>query len=119
MQNVNHGMTIDEKVENKEKEGYDNKAEKRVTRAIRKLKQKEKQKEESLAVAYLKQCLEEKDVYSYGWIEGENIVADVLTKQGSRREILDKIITRSNALNEDSCAKFRNRKIETFQKVKI
>ena len=36
------------------------------------------------SVAYLKQCLEDKEVGLYAWIEGKDIVADMLTKQGSR-----------------------------------
>ena len=46
-----------------------------------------------LSVAYLKQSLEDKEVYSYGWIEGKDmVVVDLLTNQGLRRDMLDEII---------------------------
>ena len=32
------------------------------------------------SMAFLKQCLEDSDVESFTWIEGKDIVADVLTK---------------------------------------
>ena len=35
----------------------------------------------------------------YSWIQGEEIVADVLTKQGSRRELLDEIIKNNEFRN--------------------
>ena len=38
------------------------------------------------SVAYLKQCLEDKNVDLYAWIEEKYIVADELTKQGSKRD---------------------------------
>ena len=41
----------------------------------------------------------DKDVLSYSWKEGRDIVADVLTKQGSRREILDEIMVESKFRN--------------------
>ena len=34
------------------------------------------------SVAYLKQGLEDEDVMAYSWIPGEEIMADILTKQG-------------------------------------
>ena len=37
-------------------------------------------------MAYLKPCLEDRNVDMFAWIEGKEIVADVLTKQGSRRD---------------------------------
>ena len=40
------------------------------------------------SVSYLKQSLEDRDVMAYSWIPREEIVADILTKQGSRHEIL-------------------------------
>ena len=40
------------------------------------------------SVAYLKQSLEDEDVTAYSWIPGEEIVADILTKRGSRRETI-------------------------------
>ena len=47
------------------------------------------------SVAYLKQGLEDEDVMAYSWIPGEEIVADILTKQVSRREAMDKILVRN------------------------
>ena len=41
---------------------------------------------------FLKQSLESGDILGYSWIKGEEIVADVLTKQGSRREALQVIV---------------------------
>ena len=38
------------------------------------------------SVAYLNQCLEDREVDLYAWIGGKEIVADVLTKQGSKRD---------------------------------
>ena len=47
------------------------------------------------SVSYLKQSLEDNDVMAYSWIPGEEIVADVLTKQGSTREALEDIMVRN------------------------
>ena len=47
------------------------------------------------SVAYLKQALEDEEVVDYAWIQGEEIVADVLTKQGSTREALDEIVKKN------------------------
>ena len=44
------------------------------------------------SIMYLKQSLESCDVLGYSWIQGEEIVADVLTKIGSRREALKEIV---------------------------
>ena len=44
------------------------------------------------SIAYLKQSLEDGDVEEFSWIEGKEIVADVLTKQGSKREALNEIM---------------------------
>merc|ERR1712240_379270 len=44
------------------------------------------------SVSYLKQGLEDEDVLAYSWIPGEEIVADILTKQGSRCEALEEIL---------------------------
>ena len=41
---------------------------------------------------YLKQSLESGEVLGYSWIQGEEIVADVLTKRGTRREALNEIV---------------------------
>ena len=57
------------------------------------------------SVSYLKQSLEDEDVLAYSWIPGEEIVADILTKQGSRREALEEILARNvfrHAQTEDN-----------------
>ena len=41
---------------------------------------------------FLKRLLERVDILGYSWIQGEEIVVDVLTKQGSRREALQEIL---------------------------
>ena len=46
------------------------------------------------SVSYLKQSLEDEDVLAYSWIP-EEIVADILTKEGSRHEALEKIFARN------------------------
>ena len=46
-------------------------------------------------MSYLKQGLEDEDVLAYSWIPGEEIVADILTKQGSRHEALEEILARN------------------------
>ena len=53
-------------------------------------------------VAYLKQSLEDEEVADYSWIRGEEIVADVLTKQGSKREVLDEILYENEFRNAHS-----------------
>ena len=53
----------------------------------------------------------DKEVGSYSWIDNKEIVVDVLTKQGPRREDLDVIMIRSwfrNALDEKNCVKYKN-----------
>ena len=47
------------------------------------------------SVSYLKQSLEVEDVLAYLWIPGEEIVADISTKQGSRHEALEEILVRN------------------------
>ncbi len=47
------------------------------------------------SVAYLKQSLEDEEVMDYSWIQGEEIVADMLTKQGSKCAILDEILVKN------------------------
>ena len=57
------------------------------------------------SVAYLKQGLEDEDVMVYSWIPGEEIVAYILAKQGSRCEALDEILVRNefrHAQTEDN-----------------
>ena len=67
------------------------------------------------SVAYLKQSLEEKEVMAYAWIPGEEIVADVLTKQGSKREILEDIMVRNefgHMSTEDNMVTFEDDEIK-------
>ena len=40
-------------------------------------------------MAYLKQSLEEGEIMGYSWIQGEEIVADIFTKQGSTQDTLE------------------------------
>ena len=54
------------------------------------------------SVAYLKQSLEDEDVMAYSWIPGEEIVADILTKQGSRHESLEEILERNVLRHEQT-----------------
>ena len=57
------------------------------------------------SVAYLKQSLEDGEVTDYSWIQGEEIVADILIKQGSKRAVLDKILVKNefkHARTEDN-----------------
>ena len=44
------------------------------------------------SIAFLKQSLEYREVKEYSWIEGKEIIADILTKQGSKREGLDELM---------------------------
>ena len=57
------------------------------------------------SVAYLKQGLEDEDVMAYSWIPGEEIVADILRKQGSRCQVLEEILEKNifrHAKTEDN-----------------
>ena len=47
------------------------------------------------SVAYQKQSLEDGEVTYYSWIQGEEIVADILTKQGSKSAVLDEILLKN------------------------
>ena len=61
------------------------------------------------SVAYLKQSLEDEDVMAYSWIPGEEIVADILTKQGSRLEALEEILAMNvfrHVQTEDNLVKY-------------
>ena len=63
------------------------------------------------SVAYLKQSLEDEDVMAYSWIPGEEIVADMLTKRGSKREALDEILLKNvfkHARTEDNIVGYEN-----------
>ena len=61
------------------------------------------------SVAYLKQSLEDEEVMAYSWIQGEEIVVDNLTKQGSKCEALGEILVRNefkHAKTEDNIVTF-------------
>jgi hypothetical protein len=67
------------------------------------------------SVAFLKQTLEEGEISQFSWIEGTEIVADVLTKQGSRRESLDEIVKRNrfrHAQSKDNQVVFEDSEIQ-------
>ena len=66
------------------------------------------EKEIRQIIAYLKQSIEDRDVEEFSWIEGKEIIADVLTKQGSRREDMDGFIEKNmfrQAQNMDNLVK--------------
>ena len=49
-------------------------------------------------------------VYSYSWLEGKDMVANILTKLGSKRDGFDNIMmgnTLSNSLDEKNIVQFR------------
>ena len=63
------------------------------------------------SIACLKQNLEEGEVEQYSWISGQEIVADVFTKQGSERKVLDEILTKNefkNSLSSDNIVTFED-----------
>ena len=67
------------------------------------------------AIAYLKEHLKLGSVESYGWIQGKDIIADILTKTGSKRTELDEIIVEGyfrHEQNEKNCVKFRDREVK-------
>ena len=45
-------------------------------------------------MAYLKQSLEEGEIMGYSWILGEDILADIFTKQGYTGDVLEEMIKR-------------------------
>jgi hypothetical protein len=58
--------------------------------------------------------MEDGDVEQYSWIEGKEIVADVFTKQGSKKEALDEIIKNNNfvhAQREDNLVVYEDEEI--------
>ena len=62
-------------------------------------------------MAYLKQELEDGEILGYSWIQGEEIVADIFTKQGSKREALDEIVRENrfrHAQTKDNLVVFEN-----------
>merc|ERR1712240_404550 len=67
------------------------------------------------SIAYLKEHLKLGSVESYGWIEGKDIIADILTKIGSKRSELDEIMVEEyfkHAQDEKNCVKFQDREIK-------
>ena len=67
------------------------------------------------SIACLKQNLEEGEVEQYSWISGKEIVADVFTKQGSERKVLDEILTKNefkNSLSSDNIVTFEDGEIK-------
>ena len=72
------------------------------------------------SVAYLKQSLEDEEVMAYSWIQGEEIVADILTKQGSKHKVLDRILI-NNEFNhtntEDNKAPYKGDELKLGKRV--
>ena len=69
---------------------------------------------------YFKQSLESGDVMGYSWIQGEEIVADVLTKRGSRREALNEIVLQnkfSHVQTRDNWVTYENGEFKIRNKV--
>ena len=65
-------------------------------------------------IAYLKQSLEDGDVEEFPWIDKKAIVANVLRKQGSRREDMDSLMENNvfqQAQNRDNLVKYTNNEI--------
>ena len=63
------------------------------------------------SIASLKQLLEDDEVERYSWIEGTEIVADILTKVGSKRKALEEIVKDnilSHAQNKDNVIMYEN-----------
>ena len=72
------------------------------------------------SIMYFKQALESGDVMGYSWIQGEEIVADVLTKRGSRREALNEIVLEnrfSHAQTRDNWVSYENGEFKIRNKV--
>ena len=72
------------------------------------------------SVAYLKQSLEDEEVTDYSWIQGEEIVADILTKQGSKRAVLDEILVKNefkHARTEDNKVTYEGDEFKIRNKV--
>ena len=66
------------------------------------------------SIASLKQNLEDAEVERFSWIPGNQIVADVFTKQGSERESLDEIMYKNefrHALSSDNMVIYENEEI--------
>ena len=71
------------------------------------------------SIMYFKQS-ESGDVMGYSWIQGEEIVADVLTKRGSRREALNEIVLEnkfSHVQTRDNWVSYKNGEFKIRNKV--
>ena len=67
------------------------------------------------SIASLKQNLEEGEIQQYSWISGHEIVADVFTKQGSERRVLEEILIENefkNSLSSDNIVTFEDGEIK-------
>ena len=67
------------------------------------------------SIAYLKEHLKLGSVESYGWIQGKDIIADILTKTGSKRTELDEIMVEGyfrHVLDEKNCVKFKDGEVK-------
>ena len=67
------------------------------------------------SVAYLKEHLKLGSVESYGWIEGKDIIADILTKTGSKRTELYELMVEGyfkHGQDEKNCVKFKNGEVK-------
>ena len=67
------------------------------------------------AISYLKEHLKFGSVESYGWIQGKDIIVDILTKTGSKRTELDEIMMEGyfrHALDEKNCVMFRDGEVK-------
>ena len=68
-------------------------------------------------MAYMKQSLEEGEIMGYSWIQGEEIVADIFTKQESTRDALEEIIKKNkfrHAQTRDNWVVFENEDFKVF-----
>ena len=71
-------------------------------------------------MAYLKQSLEDEGMTDYSWIQGEEIAADILTKQGSKCAVLDEILTKNefkHANTEDNKVTYEGDEFKIRNKV--
>ena len=67
------------------------------------------------SIAFIKQSLEDEEVINLSWIEGTQIVADVFTKEGSKREVLNEIIKEGmfrHAQHQDNLVVFEDNEIK-------
>merc|ERR1712074_18018 len=67
------------------------------------------------SIASLKQNLEEGEIQQYSWISGDEIVADVFTKQGSERSVLEEILSQNefrHSLSMDNIVTYEDGEIK-------